>query len=124
MIAAGLSSVLDDLPNDICTIALLTACDSEQAGAVALGFTKLSWNDGDEQQPLSAFKSWEQLTANEKAGAALLGYTQVSWDNVSPENQPASAFKSWDELLVCEEGEYFCPTPSTHVFQLLFLPAM
>ena len=82
------------------------ACDSEQAGAVALGYTKLSWDDetGQARQPLASFKSWAQLTANERAGAVLLGYTQASWDNVF-ESQPATAFKSWDELLVCGEGE-------------------
>jgi len=85
----------------------LSACESEHAGAVTLGYTKLSWDDesGQERKPLASFKSWAQLTANEKAGAVLLGYTQSSWDNISgSETQPASAHKSWDELLLCGEG--------------------
>ena len=90
----------------------LPVCDSEQAGAVALGYTKLSWDDetGQERQPLASFKSWAQLTTNERAGAVLLGYTQASWDNVF-EGQPASAFKSWDQLLVCGEGECVFVSP-------------
>ena len=86
---------------------MLSACESEHAGAVTLGYTKVSWNDesGQAHKPLAAFKSWAQFTANEKAGAVLLGYTQASWDNVSgSEPQPASASKSWDELLMCGEG--------------------
>ena len=91
------------------TLTVPSACESEHAGAVTLGYTKLSWDDesGQERKPLASFKSWAQLTANEKAGAALLGYTQSSWDNVSgSETQPASADKSWDELLSCGEGTH------------------
>ena len=75
---------------------------------MALGYTKLSWDDesGQERQPLASFKSWSQLTANEKAGALLLGYDYASWDNVlGSEIQPMSASKNWDELLLCGEGK-------------------
>jgi len=100
--------VVDDISHyHICTLTVLSACESEHAGAVTLGYTKLSWDDesGQERTPLASFKSWAQLTANEKAGAALLGYTQSSWgDDSGSETQPASADKSWDELLLCGEG--------------------
>ena len=90
------------------TPTLPSACNSEQAAAVVLGFTQVSWDDlsGQEPQPWSMRKFWAQLTANEKAAAVLLGYTQVSWDNDSGlEPQPASAVKSWAELTACADGE-------------------
>ena len=99
-----------------------SACESEHAGAVTLGYTKLSWDDesGQERQPWASFKSWAQLTANEKAGALLLNYTQSSWNNVSgSETQPASADKSWDELTVCDEGtdgSRCCRPSATHIY--------
>ena len=89
------------------THSMLLACDSEQAGAVVLGYTQVSWDNesGDEAQPWASNKQWRGLTENEKAAAALLGYTETTWDNVSGnEAQPASGDKSWAELTAC--GEY------------------
>ena len=104
------------------TLTVPSACESENAGAVTLGYTKLSWDDesGQERQPWASFKSWAQLTANEKAGALLLNYTQSSWDDVSgSETQPASTDKSWDELAVCDEGtdgSRCCRSSATHIY--------
>ena len=99
-----------------------SACESENVGAVTLGYTKLSWDNesGQERKPLASFKSWAQLTANEKAGALLLGYTQSTWDDVSgSETPPASTDKSWDELTVCDEGTAgagCCWPSATHIY--------
>ena len=86
---------------------MLLACDSEQAGAVVLGYTQVSWDNesGNEPQPLSSNKAWAGLTNNEKTAAGLLGYTETTWDNVSGnEPQPASTDKSWVELTPCGES--------------------
>ena len=88
-------------------------CNSEQAGARALGYTQVSWNNlsGRVRQPLSSLKSWNELNANEKAGAKLLGYTEQSWDNESGDQpQPASGDKFWNELTACGEGEILSPS--------------
>ena len=89
------------------TLALPSACNSEQAAVVALGFTQVSWDNmsGEEPQPSSwMYKFWDELTDNEKAAVTLLGYSQVSWDNDSgSEPQPASAYKGWSELTSCGE---------------------
>ena len=86
------------------TPALPSACNSEQAAAVVLGFTQVSWDDlsGQEPQPWSMRKSWVELSGNEKSAAVLLGYTQTTWDNDSgSEPQPASAVKNWTDLTAC-----------------------
>ena len=86
-----------------------SVCNSEQAGARALGYTQVSWNNlsGRVRQPLSSLKSWKALTANEKVGAKLLGYKRQSWDNESGDQpQPASTNKFWHELTACGEGEH------------------
>jgi len=117
-----LTSCADDPEEVPAVTAPPPACDSEHAGAVTLGYTKLSWDDesGQERKPLASFKSWSQLTANEKAGAALLGYTQSSWDNVSgSEMQPASWSKSWDELTVCDGVPVAVNTATTEILWVL-----
>ena len=86
------------------TFTLPSACNSEQAAAVVLGFTQVSWDDlsGQEPQPWSMRKSWVELSGNEKSAAVLLGYTQTTWDNDSDlEPQPASAVKNWTDLTAC-----------------------
>ena len=72
-------------------------CKSEQAAVIALGYTKLSWENksGKEKQPSSADKGWDELTDREKAAAARLGYTGKMWDN---EEVPPAMEKEWDEL--------------------------
>ena len=80
----------------------------------ALGFTQASWDNlsGQEKQPSSVEKYWDELTDKEKAAATVLGYTATTWDNESgSEPQPASADKSWNELRSCGESHSF-PTPS------------
>ena len=87
---------------------ILTACNSEQAGAAVLGYTKVSWDNlsGKEKQPWSSFKSWFELSLNEKAAAGLLGYTETTWDNEWGSGpQPASVDKSWAELTACAKSE-------------------
>ena len=69
-----------------------------------LGYTQVLWDNA--QQPVSAEKSWIDLTEAESAAAAFLGYTKTIWDNESgSEQQPVSAFKDWDELTSCGEAE-------------------
>ena len=90
------------------TRALLSACNSERDAAVLLGFTQVSWDDlsGQEPQPSSWSKYWDELSANEREAVRLLGYNQKVWDNDSGlEPQPIAFFKSWDELTKCGEGE-------------------
>ena len=94
------------------TLALPSACNSEQAAVVALGFTQLSWDNlsGQEPQPSSwMYKFWHELTGNEKAAVTLLGYNKTTWDNDSgSEPQPTSIFKRWDKLTACGEDEHDC----------------
>ena len=91
---------------------LLSACFGEQAAAIALGYTQVSWDNlsGKELQPWSSIKSWAALGDTERAGARILGYTSsTTWDNESGlEPRPASAFKSWSELGNCSDGEDRC----------------
>ena len=94
------------------------ACDSEQAGARALGFTQVSWDNdsGKEPQPWSLTKKWSELTENQKAGAVALGYTEKIWDNESKSEPQPVAFKlDWDQLTTC--GEENCVMqPPLYVF--------
>ena len=88
------------------TVSISSACNSEQAAAVVLGFTQVSWDNLSGQLPTDFFLFWAEMTENQKAAAGLLGYTQTTWDNDSgSEPRPASAFKSWSELTVCNDGE-------------------
>ena len=92
----------------ISTLVLMSACDSEQDAAAALGYTQVTWDNlsGREQKPWSFIKSWAALGATEKAAAVLLGYTQTSWDDeLGTVPRPASAFKRWSELTKCGDGE-------------------
>ena len=82
----------------------MTACNSEQAAAVVLGYNQVSWDNesGREKQPWAYEKPWIALREDEKAAAALLGYTETIWDNKSGlEAQPASGDKKWAELTAC-----------------------
>ena len=86
----------------------MSACNSEQAAAIVLGYTKASWDNlsGRVRQPLSAFKPWVALTDNERLAAGLLGYTEISWDNDSDnEPQPAVNNKLWIQMTTCANGE-------------------
>ena len=76
-------------------------CNSEQAAATILGFTQASWDNesGNEEQPSSADKGWDELTEREKAAALVLGYTRRMWE--SGTTQPASMEKDWAELTSC-----------------------
>ena len=88
--------------------AFLSACDSERAAGVALGYTQVSWDNlsGKEEQPWSSIKHWAALSDTEQKAAGLLGYTQFIWDNESKqEPRPPAAFKHWAELSKCGEGE-------------------
>ena len=92
-------------------LAHLSACTSERAAAMALGYTQVSWDNesSDEQQPLTSFLSWAALTDKEKLAGTLLGYTARSWDNLSgSERQPAVGDKSWSKLTSCADGECAC----------------
>ena len=96
-------------------LTLLSACVSERAAAMALGFTQVSWDNdsGEEQQPLTGFLSWAILTDEEKAAASVLGYTATNWNDLSwSAAQPTVVDKSWAELTSCADGE----DASTHVF--------
>ena len=80
----------------------LPACNSEQAAVVVLGYTQVSWDNlsGQEPQPWSWDKFWNELSVNEKAAIVLLGYDEKTWDNDSGmETQPDK--KSWAELSEC-----------------------
>ena len=75
--------------------------NSEEAAAKLLGHTQVSWDNvsGNEQQPWSDEKSWDDLSAAEKSAVLDLGYTAKTWDNASgQEKQPASAKKYWSDL--------------------------
>lgn len=50
-------------------------CDSERDAAKALGFTKVSWDNwsGEEPQPASLEKRWDELTDEEREGAKKTG---------------------------------------------------
>ena len=81
----------------------LPGCISQQAAAMALGYTQVSWDNesGEEQQPLASFLSWAALTDEEKAAGTLLRYTATSWDNLSGSEV---VDKSWRELTSCPDG--------------------
>ena len=67
-----------------------------------LGFTQASWDNlsGEEPQPESMIKMWEELTGNEKAAAMVLGYTELTWDDESGyETQPEK--RTWAEMSKC-----------------------
>ena len=106
---------------------LPSACDSEQAAAVVLGFSQVTWDNlsGEEEQPWSSSKAWYELSTNQKAAALLLGYRQTTWDNESgSEPQPASAAKSWAELTTCVESKSKTSMPHPYIVLcalLLFL---
>ena len=91
-----------------CMFASPTACRSEQAAVVVLGYTQVTWDNlsGKERVPWSSIKSWAQLSDNEKEAATLLGYNERSWDNVSgSERPPASVDKGFAELTACSKDE-------------------
>ena len=69
-----------------------------------MGFTQASWDNesGNEEQPSSADKGWDELTEREKAAAVVLGYTSDMWDTGTP--QPASTEKGWAELSSCGDA--------------------
>ena len=98
-------------------LSLLSACVSERAAAMALGFTQVSWDNesGEEQQPLTGFLTWAVLTDEEKAAASVLGYTATNWNDLSwSAAQPTAVDKAWAELASCADGEdafthVFCP---------------
>ena len=80
-------------------------CDSEQAAAKVLGFTRVSWDNesGNEPQPITFRKSWALMKHRERQAAKLLGYTKLSWDNDSgEEEQPPSSRKYWKSLTSCK----------------------
>ena len=91
--------------------ALRVACDhgqSEQAAAITLGFTQLTWDNlsGKEQLPWTSIKHWESLTINEKIAASALGYNETIWDNWSKTHRPpATMSKDWAKLTACANGE-------------------
>ena len=81
-----------------------TGWNDEQTAAKTLGYTQVTWDDasGQETEPSSVDKYWDELTTEEKSGAVDLGFTAKTWDNESgKEKQPASEYKTWAELNVC-----------------------
>ena len=85
-------------------------CDSEQAAAEKLGFTKTSWDNisGKEKRPSSGAKTFVQLTHEERLAAVTLGFTSTTWDNKSgKEKKPASDAKQWSELTTCGEEHIY-----------------
>ena len=68
-----------------------------------MGYTQVSWDNesGNEQQPSSAHKYWNELTDTERAAAVVLGYSGSTWDKRGKKYQPASASKYWAELTSC-----------------------
>ena len=84
-------------------------CKNEQAAARELGWTRLTWDEHDEEtQPASENKKLDELSARERVAAAALGFSPSAWDNDSgSELQPASEAKSWAELTTCG-GENSC----------------
>ena len=58
---------------------------SQQQAATMLGYTRVSWDNksGNEAQPTSASKKWNELTTQERSAATVLGYTQVTWITIS-----------------------------------------
>ena len=88
---------------------LPSACNSEQAGAVVLGYTQASWDNlsGKERQPWSADKHWFELSDGEHAAAALFGYTEKTWESMSDGKHVVSsdqADKEWSQLTTCPKG--------------------
>ena len=78
-------------------------CNSELAAAIALGYTKISWENkiGIRKQPSSADKDWDELTDRELEAAERLGYTRKMWEK---DKEPAAMKKGWDELTSCGDG--------------------
>ena len=92
-----------------------------------LGYNQVSWDNasGEERQPVSAEKSWIDLTEAESAAAAYLGYTGTIWDNkLGSEPQPASAIKHWDELTSCGEIKIHSCTISCLTFCTMSMGVM
>ena len=80
-----------------------------------MGYTQVTWDDasGQETEPSSADKAWDELTTEEKSAAADLGFTGKTWDNESgKEKQPASEYKTWAELNVC--GKFVPSSQARH----------
>ena len=70
----------------------------EQAAAKVLGYTQVSWDNisGEEKQPSSTEKYWDELTEQERAAAITLGYTRPMWDK--DKKLPPAMEKHWAEL--------------------------
>ena len=78
-----------------------TGWNDEQTAAKTLGYTQVTWDDasGQETEPSSADKAWDELTTEEKSAAVRLGFMGKTWDNESgKEKQPASENKHWSDL--------------------------
>ena len=100
---------------------MLSGCDSEQAAAKMLGFTKTSWDDvsGKEKQPSSEDKAWYQLTHSERMAAVRLGYREKSWDNESgKQKKPYSDSKHWSELTTCGEEHIYIYISYIYIYRI------
>ena len=73
-------------------------CRTEEEAAKVLGYTQLSWDNisGEEKQPLSMDKYWDELTELEQVAAFELGYTPKMWDK--GKKLPPAMEKHWAEL--------------------------
>ena len=66
----------------------------EQAAARTLGYTQASWDDnsGNEVEPWSTIKSWDQLTKDEQNAAKILGYDNRNYHYTYHDT------RRWDQL--------------------------
>ena len=82
--------------------------ETERLAATVLCYTEASWNNlsGDEVQPPSSKKGWDEMDAQELGALVALGFSKATWTYYLAHpfsSQPESFSKEWSQLSSCVE---------------------